>query len=165
MISKVSSAEQGHFGTSKGPLGSQNGTPKWPWSVQKELQNEIVQRTFKFEEKVPAQGGSGDAWGSLMGAQLAPRRPPWGPRTCPNEGVSSSKCIQNDSWKSDITCDDPKLMNRPWKHSFLFFSAAIFVNKRWKHEGVLKFRLSRCWSVLDLHFEAFWPHLETSGGV
>ena len=113
--------KQGHFGASWGPLGSQNGTPKWPRSVQNELQNGVCKIRLDFDEKMPPQGGSGDPRGSLMGAQMAPKRASWTPRNRPNEASRGSECIQNSISKIDVSFERPKIVKRRSRRPCLRF--------------------------------------------
>ena len=101
---------QCHLGASGGPLGSQNGTPKWPRSVQNELQNGVCKIRLDFDEKMPPQGGSGDPQGSLMGAQMAPKRASWTPRNRPSEVSRGSECTRHNIANIDVSFESPKVV-------------------------------------------------------
>ena len=107
-------------------MGSQNGTPKWPRSVQNELQNGVCKIRLDFGEKMPPQGGSGDPRGSLMGAQMAPKRASWTPRNRPNEVSRASECIQNNISKIDVSFEDPKIVKRRSRRPLWCFTSIDF---------------------------------------
>ena len=135
--------KQRHFGASGRPLGSQNGTPKWFQSVQNELQNGVCKIRLDFDEKMPPQGGSGDPQGTLMGAQLAPRRASWASRNRPNELSRGSECTQNNISKIDVNFEDPKSLKDVQDVHFGVLQASMFIKKRWKSVCFLDFEVFR----------------------
>ena len=146
-------------------FGWQIGTKGGHWDSQNELNNEVCKMRLDFGENVPPQGGPGDPQGGLMGPQMSPRRAPGRPETAQMR-VQEAQSAPKKTYRRSISISTtPKSLNRSSRHPFLHFPASMFIKKPWKNKGFLKCELFQCLLVLDVHFGAFWMHLEAFWGV